>query len=266
MGQLIQVRRGREETMPRLASGELGFTTDTEKVFVGGLEKNIVIGGNGTVMELSDMEVTPTSPLTPPTSWVKGHYFFYMSPNSDSEVFNAFMTSIGITADLYGVNLTDLRAIVETRISKVNTGTQTITFFDSGALGEYQMYAKFTRASNWKETWGKWQEEVFIVEKGENVNGKYIRYSDGTQKCWCKQFKATTTLPSGNIYKSGELVVNFPASFTSDVVCIVNVVGTGRWGDIVYIPNFHNVTVQQFSTVNSSVENEMRVLAEGRWR
>ena len=38
---LIQIRRGNEENLPNLAQGELGFTLDTKKLFVGGLNENV---------------------------------------------------------------------------------------------------------------------------------------------------------------------------------------------------------------------------------
>lgn len=41
---LIQVRRGFEENLPTLAQGELGFTLDSENLYIGGMSGNINVG------------------------------------------------------------------------------------------------------------------------------------------------------------------------------------------------------------------------------
>jgi uncharacterized protein YjaG (DUF416 family) len=46
---LIQIRRGNENTLPILSQGELAMTTDSEKLFIGGVSGNVRINGTKSV-------------------------------------------------------------------------------------------------------------------------------------------------------------------------------------------------------------------------
>ena len=48
----IKLKRGLEATIPTLQEGELGFTTDSKKVFIGSTDGNIEIGGGGLLSAL----------------------------------------------------------------------------------------------------------------------------------------------------------------------------------------------------------------------
>jgi hypothetical protein len=54
MGQKIQIRRGKEENLPNLANGELAFTTDTQKVFIGTPTGNVSVGGEASKISVED--------------------------------------------------------------------------------------------------------------------------------------------------------------------------------------------------------------------
>lgn len=52
-----QQYRGKEATMPTLLEGELGFCTDTKKLYVGtGKENVLVTGGGGSDEEFKEIE------------------------------------------------------------------------------------------------------------------------------------------------------------------------------------------------------------------
>lgn len=49
MGRKIQIKRGLEQYLPTLELAELGFTTDTEKLIIGGVNGNVDVTGGGTI-------------------------------------------------------------------------------------------------------------------------------------------------------------------------------------------------------------------------
>lgn len=51
---LIQIRRGNESDVPNLAQGEMGFSLDTEKIFVGGLNGNVEFLKNTEIFHIVD--------------------------------------------------------------------------------------------------------------------------------------------------------------------------------------------------------------------
>lgn len=53
MGKKLQVKRGNVASMPILAAGELGFTTDTKKLYVGTGNENIPINGGFVEQDIS---------------------------------------------------------------------------------------------------------------------------------------------------------------------------------------------------------------------
>lgn len=61
-----------------------------------------------------------------------------------------------------------------------------------------------------------YEETEGIIESGSNVNGKYIKYNDGTMICWNTFTKSqiTTTQAWGSLYWSDAITPpNFPVSF-----------------------------------------------------
>ncbi len=77
----------------------------------------------------------------------------------------------------------------------------------SGALGGVQIFSRNFNGEFWSRAqngsaWGDWQKSVTlstlvgavaqsggvptgaVIERGNNVNGEYVKYADGTQMCW----------------------------------------------------------------------------------
>src|SRR5690606_35995508 len=71
-----------------------------------------------------------------------------------------------------------------------------------------------------------------IEESGQNENGRYVRFADGTQICW-KDNVVTYTSESpnwvelGTLYRSTGVTVVYPASFSSTPVLIPRIRRTG---------------------------------------
>lgn len=110
-----------------------------------------------------------------------------------------------------------------------------------------------------------------LVEGGQNSNGRYVRFSDGTQICWREMPNLgpieTTT---GPIYRSTSYSWNYPASFTS----IQSVVGQGVRNNVSAPPvwlGFSLVGLSNSSfwlvasTNNSSTAFLAELVAFGRW-
>jgi len=52
-----------------------------------------------------------------------------------------------------------------------------------------------------------------VIERGENVNGEFVRFADGTQICWSPQFVVDVDLVAGAIYRSSTVDWVFPLEF-----------------------------------------------------
>ncbi|WP_051960487.1 hypothetical protein [Devosia riboflavina] len=56
----------------------------------------------------------------------------------------------------------------------------------------------------------------YIIERGSNANGQYVRFADGTQICWHKSpgsFSATNA--AGSVFASGLATFTFPVAFSA---------------------------------------------------
>ena len=57
-----------------------------------------------------------------------------------------------------------------------------------------------------------------IIESGDNANGNYVRFADGTQicwHCWTKLYNCVNAAPGGLYYSSGSTgeILTYPATF-----------------------------------------------------
>ncbi|WP_158291385.1 hypothetical protein [Desulfosporosinus sp. Sb-LF] len=74
---LITIRRGLESALPTLAVGELGFTTDTEKLFIGTAAGNALLVAAASVGDMlksiydtnNDGIVDTATTVTGPVTW-----------------------------------------------------------------------------------------------------------------------------------------------------------------------------------------------------
>ena len=109
-----------------------------------------------------------------------------------------------------------------------------------------------------------------IIESGDNANGEYIRFADGTQVCWgttpelSLQFQAY-----GSIFQAS-YVITFPAEFVDvDISCAASVtVGTGApWANI-QTPTVSLVTIRVFDIANRTnvLKTVFRWFAIGKWK
>jgi hypothetical protein len=208
------------------------------------------------------------TPDVPAGEYAEGFSRFRISGDSSAEIFQEWLDSIGVSPEDYGRNLSQLRAYVETTGNRTNTGVQTITIHDWSIASNYQIYGKFTRASNAATTgssWGRWQETVLVVDEGENQNGNYIRYSDGTMECWGDPFTLSANISTGALYRSETEWWTFPSSFAISPVVTGNIASVNRWVGTTGLEN-DQVPIRVYGTTSADSEFRVRLRAWGRWR
>lgn len=219
--------------------------------------------------QINTVDIKPVTAT--PDKYVEGISQFYLSGNQNGDIMQGWLDSIGISAGDYGRNLSSLRAYVHTIGNRTNTGVQTITIFAWDRQSDYEIYGEFKRAHNAISDgviWGQWQEQHMIVDQGENSNGHYIRYSDGTQVCWAQPFGLNTENSTGSLYTSDTKFWTYPKSFvdTAPVIVSANISALHRWVITTGSPAGNSVGLRCMSSIQSTNEYTAYAKAWGRWR
>lgn len=115
------------------------------------------------------------------------------------------------------------------------------------------------------------QEEsnaVYVVEKGSNENGDYIRYSDGTQICQhIIEDMPEDYVSSGNIYRTTPSYYwVYPVPFVSRPNITTSVLSYARWGNAYPFEETTEAIVHQYSGSESTTSYAQQVMATGRWK
>ena len=110
-----------------------------------------------------------------------------------------------------------------------------------------------------------------IIERGDNANGEYIRWADGTQVCWAQM--KTLQLSIGGSTVNGDLKrydvpITFPSAFiTAPSVCVSggqNQSGYG-WSTAATITST-NAMIRVFAYPTTITQLLCSWLAIGRWK
>lgn len=120
----------------------------------------------------------------------------------------------------------------------------------------------------------KFSDGLYVVEQGENENGNWVKYSDGTMKCWGKKTfqNVPITTPHGSVfYASGSNTPlgQFPKQFKTNPVVHINCYGNEdyafttpiRPAGVLELP-----TVNTFRFVASTLTLTYAWEAQGKWR
>lgn len=99
-----------------------------------------------------------------------------------------------------------------------------------------------------------------VVEGGDNSNGYYVRYSDGTQICWKQSFAIGTSTTTWTP----------PASFLSDEDAAISaherVTTTGVGPRIIHCrPSAGSFVLRAFDLSGNEVSADVSIMAIGRW-
>jgi hypothetical protein len=108
-----------------------------------------------------------------------------------------------------------------------------------------------------------------IVESGENANGRYVRFSDGTQICWFYGKKYISINNAyGDMYQ-GSINLTYPVSYYSKPTAAIGrtTYGTSAsWGSVSAI-GAGGLTLRFYDLYSrSAVLTEISYLAVGRWK
>lgn len=107
-----------------------------------------------------------------------------------------------------------------------------------------------------------------IEERGENENGNYVKFSDGTQLCWGRGEGLPVETSSGALYRSETFQVPFASEFLAgnEIAISINVAALNWWADISGSSDTGYCNVRMFGTTSTSSSFGLRYLAIGRWK
>lgn len=201
-----------------------------------------------------------------------GTHFMRIHGDENPQLLSEWLNSIGVTPSTYNRSIDQLRANVEISMagSAYIAGYQRIVIYDWSSSNQYRIYGVFVRANNSISgtNWGRWQEEVLVFERGQNSNGRFIRYTDGTQKCFFEDSSLTRPTSSVSGIQWGNKSFNFPASFASipnvTPICRRTAGGSIQWSGL-RSASTSSCDIYIFA-VNDEAEGHLGYVAEGRWR
>ncbi|MCR6111749.1 hypothetical protein HXA35_20390 [Bacillus sp. A301a_S52] len=233
------------------------------------------VGDQINTVDIRDVEARPDR-------YQEGIAQFYVSGRDHPDIFRGWLNSIGVEPARYERNLSSLRAYVHTIANRTNTGVQTFTLFAWDYQHNYEIYGEWKRANNAigaSVEWGDWVESTFVVERGENENGSYIKYSDGKLEC-----KTSINLGSrishgsgtySDPYRSQSATWDFPAVFSeppyfAGIGLIDSANAQARGNSLVAREVFNTyarfIQCYMLSGTNADAEVIAHLTAIGRWR
>jgi hypothetical protein len=69
-----------------------------------------------------------------------------------------------------------------------------------------------------------------IIQRGSNSNGEFVRFADGTQICWRRNFSSSNcNISTGEGFRSDTNSWTFPVSFSSEPVITFDTSNTNIW-------------------------------------
>lgn len=107
---------------------------------------------------------------------------------------------------------------------------------------------------------------IYVVDEGENSNGRYVKYSDGRMWCQSPIYQVTTENSVGIIYRSESIVWEFPQEFVSTPTITTNTAIVSRWSDTTSTPDTDRCSFSAFSAHSSITLGNIFGSAEGWWR
>lgn len=113
--------------------------------------------------------------------------------------------------------------------------------------------------------------EGAIIESGSNSNGNWVRFADGTQVCFGRQYIPTG--PLIHLVECGlwvkDITLYFPAEFTQEPACAATagfIAGYYCWANVVRITN-SGASIYTFYTGDAgTADRESRFIAVGKWK
>lgn len=107
-----------------------------------------------------------------------------------------------------------------------------------------------------------------VFERGNNSNGEYVRFADGTQICTFPTGGIGAGTPQGNAWTSGASTWTFPAAFASgSTVTVTGMVDNGgaTFVGLNSAPSSTGVVWFRISLYSDATARGSRLMAVGRW-
>ena len=110
-------------------------------------------------------------------------------------------------------------------------------------------------------------EVLKVVESDSNANGRFIRYSDGTQMCWHRGLAMATDTVQGDIFRSTSSTWTFPKEFIDNNISVSATAETyAQWADLGGYPSTTSVAVVHYSGRSNTSTYNTNLFAVGRWK
>src|SRR5699024_4448279 len=104
------------------------------------------------------------------------------------------------------------------------------------------------------------------VEYGENSDGKYVKYPDGTLICRMG-YATPVENPTGNVFRSDTITATFPHAFIDDLYAVSFHCSTlNRWAGGVNTPSSTGFGFRVYQVVSSATNGTTYITAIGRWK
>lgn len=106
-----------------------------------------------------------------------------------------------------------------------------------------------------------------IVQRGNNANGEFVRFADGTQICTNTRSVGPIDIATGQIFRTNTVPWTFPASFVGDNIGYGgSVTGGAAWVTATSVASSQANTRLMSSITNASSDLTLKEFAIGRWK
>ncbi|WPK10604.1 phage tail protein [Lysinibacillus louembei] len=111
-----------------------------------------------------------------------------------------------------------------------------------------------------------------IIESGENANGRYIKFADGTLICITNNLQCpsvNTQIPNSGLYRSDSLSWTFPAVFinVASIAMRVTMGASSSWATIGgQATTAYSASYQIYSSIPYPANSQVSGIAIGRWK
>lgn len=109
--------------------------------------------------------------------------------------------------------------------------------------------------------------DTIVAQRGNNSNGQWVRFYDGTQICWNGNFSQMNNLTNteGPLYRSPSVTWDFPMPFSSHVVVSVDSENWAFWSGA-FNTTTSRVSVIEWASTRGHSGNPKKIMAVGRWK
>lgn len=104
-----------------------------------------------------------------------------------------------------------------------------------------------------------------LIERGSNANGTYVRFADGTMRCFRINLSvANASTADGSLFRSADVTWTYPSPFIAAPVVVANVDDLDAWA-VVGTPGTASSVLRVKSSVTKAAALGLRAVAFGNW-